>query len=102
VLNFPAEFVRGIRLRLGFIDVGVKYICHYLPDRVTYAASDVQPVAFCAINLAALCSVPKLQTEMYTDVCWKGSSEADLCFSNTPPKYSLLTSEVQNKGKFQN
>jgi hypothetical protein len=64
VLNFPGEFVRGIRWRFGFIDAGVKYIRHYLPHLVTYAASDVQPVEFCAINLAAPYSAPKLQTEM--------------------------------------
>jgi hypothetical protein len=60
VLNCPGEFVRGIGWRLEFIDVGVKYIRHYLPDLVTYAASDAQPVAFCGINLTAPCSIPKL------------------------------------------
>jgi hypothetical protein len=64
VLNFPGEFVRGMSWRFGFIDVGVKYIRHYLPDRVTYATSHVQLVEFSAINLAALCSAPELQTDL--------------------------------------
>jgi hypothetical protein len=50
--------------RFRFIDAGVKYIRHYLPDLVTYAASDVQPVASRAINLTALCIALKLQTEL--------------------------------------
>jgi hypothetical protein len=69
VLNFHSEFARGIEWRLGFIDVGVIYTRHYLPDLVTYSASDLQPIASFAINLTALCTTLQLKTEMAADMC---------------------------------